>query len=182
MKLTTDKIKSFLTSKFKTKSNQMKSVRKYKNNKGQVVRELLVTQLVEVISSPEDTSILAVNSLNNSATLKSSLKNKFNDYYFCVEAKSVFDKFYSVDVVSVCINPKKYWDTEKAIYDEPIKITKALEKFRVISPNDTVDFVAYEYNDFMTVFKLLEELGLEYNNDMARHLKSKAGMKCYIKP
>lgn len=186
MKLTTDAIKPFLSSKFNTPPNQIKRGRKYKDSNGQVIREFNVgSKLVSVTSSPDDSEVLSVTEMgmmDNSPTPNPGVKNKFNNYYFAVAAQAHHDSLVNMMVVTLVINPKKYWDTEQCVYDQPLKIENDLAKFNIESPNESGDFDAFGQKDPLSVVQLLLNLGLEYNNNMAQWLTTQTGTMFYIKP
>ena len=185
MKVKTENIKPFLSSKFTTPESQIKRIRKYKDSSGKIVREFSVgTKMVNVVTSSDDGEVLEISETGKETNHSSSsvAKNKFNNYYFAVAENSHKDEFTNEVVVELVINPKKYWDKEKCIYDMPLKIENDLYKLKVESPNETGDCIAYGQTDPLAVVLLLLKLGLEYNNDMANWLTSMNGKKFYIKP
>jgi len=185
MKVKTENIKPFLSSKFTTPESQIKRIRKYKDSSGKIVREFSVgTKIVNVVTSSSDGEVLEISETGKETNQPpcSGSKNKFNNYYFAVAENSHKDEFTNDIVVELVVNPKKYWDKEKCICDMPLKIENDLYGLKIESPNETGDCIVYGETDPLAVVQLLLNLGLEYNNDMANWLTSTNGKKFYIKP
>ena len=187
MKLSSDIIKKMLSAKVDCKIADMKRLSKSKT-KQEIVRVFQCgSETYEVKTDGQDENIKSISKIKNqsSEVVKGIVKIKgakkpFSNYLFAVSTSPDMVtpnvKMFAVDIVK-----KSFWAKERCSDDSPIPILKHLPDY--LEDLNESSSVGAEVEDWMTVVKDLEALGLEYSNDIAQfHNNLDPDLKMYIKP
>ncbi len=183
MSLSTEQIKVLISQKFPlVNTGSLKRTSKRKNDSSEVVRTFSSNiGTIIAISDPKDENIISLEHTNEGAPITNKKSSKYENYYFCVGDKVEYDKFMKKNFLHVCIVPKKYWDKNQCVYDQPLSIENFLYNNKIESPNETGDFVAFDYPDNQSLITFLESVGMKYNNDLAQFC-IQTSYAMYLKP
>lgn len=175
MPLNSNDIKQQLSEIYLVSKKNIKRISKKKNiDKNCIERIFSLGEITLLVQSDIDDEKIIKTSRCDLVAVKKEQHNIFSDYFFAISTRLVDDEYYLVSIIR-----KDFWNAHHLSDDQPCPIEYQLPEY-ISDLNESSEMAAY-LDDWTIAFNDLEQLGMEYNNELALFLDGFFNCRMHLK-